>query len=162
MPEEMEWEEVLNCSWEELFQGTLALVHQGCAYYALLVVTGAYQGQVVYINLDRCGTPYFVRHSDFLSWYERWLDELLWGFDHSWFGFGLPGREEDMVAVLHRPGPEDDWSEALSTLSRIPTLRLGTLRAVHDALLDGTSKVRAQAVHLLGKHRATWAIDEIT
>lgn len=51
------WEETLHCPWEELFQGTLALVHQGCAYYALLVVTGSFRGRVVYVNLDRCGAP---------------------------------------------------------------------------------------------------------
>src|SRR5579884_3899453 len=47
MPAGVEWEKTLGCAWEELFQGTLALCHQGCAYYTLLVVTGEYRGRVV-------------------------------------------------------------------------------------------------------------------
>lgn len=154
MPGDVPWEETLGCSWEELFQGTLALVHQGCAYYALLVVAGEYHGRVVYVNLDCCEAPYFVHHPDFLSWYERWLDELLWGYETSWFGFGLPGREEDLVAVLNQPGtPTDLRTEALSTLSRVPSLRPESVDVVGVALGDSSARVRQLAVALLGKHQ---------
>jgi HEAT repeat protein len=161
IPAGAEWEQVLGCPWEDLFQGTLALVHQGCSYYALLVVTGAYCGRVVYVNLDRGGAPYFVHHPDFLSWYERWLDELLEGYDDFWFGFGLPGREPDLVRVLREERNADVRSESLSTLARLATLRLETLDLLRALLSDHSAGVRAQACHLLGKHAVATASDEV-
>jgi HEAT repeat protein len=162
MPDGVPWEEALGCPWEELFQGTLALVHQGCAYYALLVVTGRYRGRVVYVNLDRCGMPYFVRNADFLSWYERWLDELLWGYEGSWFGFGLPGREDDLVAAVHQPGADANFrKDALSTLSRIPALQPHTLAVIRSTLRDPSPPVREQAAYLLGQHAVVAAAGDI-
>jgi HEAT repeat protein len=153
MPKGIPWEQALNCSYEELFQGTLALVHQGCAYYALLVVTGVYRSRVVYVDLDCCQTPYFVHHPDFLSWYERWLDELLWGYKDDGFGFGLPGHEEDMIAILHQQNiASDRRREALLTLSRMPTLHQETLAIVRSSLNDASPQVRRQAFGLLSGH----------
>ena len=85
---------------DDPFKGTLALVSQGCTYYAVLVTNGPYRGRVVYIDHNLCGPPYFVRNVDFVSWYERWVDGLLWGYSDFWFGFGLPGRETDLTAAL--------------------------------------------------------------
>jgi len=162
-PEDTPWEEALGCTWEELFQGTLALVHQGCAYYALLVVSGVYRGRVVYVSLDCGGTPYFVHHADFLSWYKRWLDELLWGYEGQWFGFGLPGREAELVAVLGAPESSAELrEEALSTLSRIPKLEPESLAAVQAALHDADASVRERALQLLGKHSVSAAIPMVT
>lgn len=162
MPEGIDWMESLDCRWEELFQGTLALVSQGCAYYALLVVTGEYRGRVVYVNLDRAGVPYFVHHQDFLSWYERWLDELLWGYEDSWFGFGLPGREEDMCVLLRQAEVSAEMKEeALATLTRIPTLHAATLSLARTALREGPGRVRERAIGLLSKHRVIEAASDI-
>lgn len=162
MPTNAAWEKTLNCAWEELFQGTLALVHQGCAYYALLVVTGSYRGSVVYVNLDRCGTPYFVLDNGFLAWYERWLDELLWGYDASWFGMGLPGREEKMVATLRRADESPSLhAEAISTLMRIARLQPETLLLMQNVLRHPVAKVRSLALNLLGKHAFAAAKDEV-
>jgi hypothetical protein len=162
MPADTAWEKTLHCPSQELFQGTLTLVHQGCSYYALLVVTGKHRGRVVYVNLDRCGTPYFVLDAGFLSWYERWLDELLWGFDNSWFGTGLPGGEEEMVAALRRvEEPANLHVEALSTLMRIPTLHSDTLLLLRDLLRHQTAKVRCLATFLLGKHKVIEAKEEV-
>jgi HEAT repeat protein len=153
MPVGVEWEEALNCRWEELLQGTLALVEQGCAYYALLVVTGDYRGRVVYVNLDRGGVPYFVHNVDFLSWYERWLDELLWGYEGSWFGAGLPGREDDLAAVLRSADSDvGRLAEALGTLLRIPHLKPATLEAVLAVSRGEAPPLRRHALHLLAKH----------
>ncbi len=161
MPAGIAWEQALNCYWEELFQGALALVHQGCSYYALLVVTGAYRGRVVYVNLDCGGTPYFVHHPDFLSWYERWLDELAWGYDDSWFGVGLPGREPDLVRVLREDGDPDRRDAALSTLMRLPALRPETLAVLPALLGDVSAAVRARACGLLGQHGASAASGDV-
>ena len=162
MPPDADWEEILGCPWEELFQGTLALAHQGCSYYALLVGTGTNRGRVVYVNLDRCGVPYFVHHTDFLSWYEHWLDELLWGYETSWFGFGLPGQESEMLAVLDSTASSIEFrEEALQTLLKIPQLSKRTLTALQTTLRDVSPVVRARSVYLLAKHLVTEATTAI-
>ena len=161
MPEEEDWHKTLGISCDQEFQGAIAVSHQGCSYYCLLVVYGPFRGRVVYVSLDG-GTPYFVRNPDFLSWYERWLDELLWGYEGSWFGFGLPGREEELVMVLLKEGTSGSRRrEALSTLTRIPALSDNTIALVRKLLRDSSSDVRSKAVHLVGKHAADFAVDEI-
>ena len=59
------------------FQGALSIVHTGCANYVVLILNGPYTGRIAAVNLDFNEVPYFFRDLDFLSWYERWLDELL-------------------------------------------------------------------------------------
>ncbi|MFO0951194.1 MAG: HEAT repeat domain-containing protein [Isosphaeraceae bacterium] len=131
------------------------------ARITLLVVTGPTGGRVVYIDQDLGGSPYFVPDPDFLSWYERWLDELLWGFDGSWFGAGLPGREPDLVRVLTEGGEPGLQAEALTTLGRITALQPETLRALRPLLRGGSADVREQACRLLGKHQVSEAAAEI-
>src|SRR5262249_43616939 len=107
-------------------------------------------------------TPYFVRNPDFLSWYERWLDELLWGYEGSWFGFGLPGREDHLPAVLCGSRADADRrGDALATLMRIPALGRETLAVVQAALRDGAPRIREQAVYLLAKHGVAAAAGDI-
>jgi HEAT repeat protein len=162
IPKENDWSAALGCTWEEMFQGTITLAHEGCTYYALLVVTGNYRGRVVYVDLGGSGSPYFMRDAGFLAWYERWLDELLWGYDIEWFGFGLPGREEDMVAVLRSPDTcASLGQDALRTLARIPKPRPQTLEVVRAALTDTSPDVRREAAYLLGKRRAEVAAGDL-
>ena len=47
--------------------------------------------------------PHFPDDPDFLSWYERWLDEMALGYDLSWFGYRLPGDESDLRAIFTSP-----------------------------------------------------------
>ena len=139
-------------------QGCLMITHLGCSCFAMLVVTGEHRGRVFYIGSS---SPYFVHHPDFLSWYERWLDELLWGFDDTWFGIGLPGREGDMVVVLRSDEPAETKGEAIRTLWRIPNLNRESLAALRLTLGHASRNVRIQAAHLLGKHHDAEAIPEI-
>lgn len=153
MPADEPWEQSLGCEREQLLQGMLALCHQGSTFYAMLVITGDHRGRVVYIDQHCSKPPYFVRHTDFLSWYERWLDELLWGYESSWFGIGLPGTEQEVAEALRQPDvPTDVVVDALATLLRIPSLEMDTLNAVQDLLLHAAAEVRGLAIRLLTKH----------
>lgn len=64
--------------------GTLALCHEGCGYYHLLVVTGSARGQV-WID-GRC-SDYGIQPLGvgFREWYERWLDSTLAGGSGAWW-----------------------------------------------------------------------------
>ena len=74
----------------KVFGGLLPLGSQGCAYYHALVLTGPYAGRVVNVNWDLI-QPTFAFETNFLDWYERYLDEVISGqlIDDrfTWFGY---------------------------------------------------------------------------
>ena len=142
--------------------GVLAIADQGCTFWAVLIITGSCRGRVVYVDLQGNRNSYFVHDPDFLSWYERWLDELLWGYDDFWFGYGLPGREEQLAEVLRdRQDLPDLVCESMATLGRIPHLRTATLATLQSLLRHRHWEVRARSVSLIGKHRVFEALDSI-
>lgn len=145
----------LPCPLEERDQGTLALCEQGCMYYALLVVMGPFRGRVVYVSPDNWYGIYFVRHPDFLSWYERWLDELLWGYSDGWFGFGHPGSPDQLIEVIKQSPDPALRVEALQTLSRAPALPEDSVECVSALLEDPSAEVRRRALYLIRKNRLT-------
>jgi HEAT repeat protein len=104
------------------YQGTLSLGTQGCTYAMQLIVTGAYAGRVVYVDANG-QPPYVVRETNFLAWYERWLDELLQGYKDAWFGYGPGGGEDDFFRILEDPDADDELkAEAARAFVRLPRL----------------------------------------
>jgi hypothetical protein len=145
MPAGVPWEEALGCAWEELYQGALAVCHQGCAYYALLIVTGDYRGRIVYINADEADTPYFVADPNFLSWYERWEDDLMAGWDCTWFGFGTPGTVEELIDIVTASSDPALRTEALTSLRRVPDRDRRVIEVARGCLTDPDHRVREMA-----------------
>ncbi|MGY4981832.1 SMI1/KNR4 family protein [Streptomyces sp. 900105755] len=83
------------------FPGTITVVHRGCSDFTLLVVTGAGRGRLVEVNGEGFFPPRFHADSDFLSWYERWLDFVLTGHRAlTWFADQMSGNEAQLVATL--------------------------------------------------------------
>ena len=82
----------------KVFGGLLPLGSQGCAYYHALVLNSKYAGRVVNVNWDLL-KPVFAFETNFLDWYERYLDEVISGqlLDKrpTWFGYhrGEPAEE---------------------------------------------------------------------
>ena len=74
----------------KVFGGLLPLGSQGCTYEHALVLNGKYAGRVVNVDLDLL-QPKFAFETNFLDWYERYLDEVISGQlidDHpTWFGY---------------------------------------------------------------------------
>lgn len=134
-----------------LLQGSIALVSQGCSYYAILIVSGLARGRVAYISQDDPETVYFPEDSNFLSWYERWLDEILAGYDTAWFGVGAVGTEQELVPRLRdKTVSAENKSEVLRTLMRINHLAPSTMECL-SAFSQDTNEVpipRATAASL--------------
>ena len=88
--ETTETEEEYTRQCGKVFGGLLPLGSQGCAYYHALVLTGPYAGRVVNVNWDLL-QPTFAFETNFLDWYERYLDEVISGqlLDDrpTWFGY---------------------------------------------------------------------------
>jgi hypothetical protein len=92
MPGDVDADAFLGCDADALTDGAITVVDQGCTFYSLLIVNGPHRGAVVNIDFDFFGPPYFTQDPDFLSWYERWLDELLWGGRAADSASGCQGR----------------------------------------------------------------------
>jgi HEAT repeat protein len=131
----------------EAYEGAISLSDQGCTFYGLLVVTGPLAGRLVYVNVDQDAPYYLVENPDFLSWYERWLDELRWGHRASWFGIGMPGDEAQLVAAA-APGSARR-RDAVAAMFRLPRLSGETAALVVDLLRDPDAELRELAVSLL-------------
>jgi HEAT repeat protein/SMI1/KNR4 family protein SUKH-1 len=144
------WIERLGLPEDELFQGTIAIGHQGCSYYTLLVISGEARGRVLYMD-EGLQPPYFVENDSFVSWYERWLDELLAGSDGSWFGFGLPGGDDELRDILETADSASRRAEAASSIARLPSVSEVTKEALISVASDPNSEVRAAAIGALGR-----------
>jgi len=89
--------------------------------------------------------PFFLREPDFLSWYERWLDETIGGYDLTWFGFRMGGSEADLLRILYDSHiPSSTRSDALGALTKFPQLEAAT-PAVLAGLQDADADVRKSA-----------------
>ena len=86
----------------KVFGGLLPLGSQGCTYYHALVLNGKYAGRVVNVDLD-LAQPKFAFETNFLDWYERYLDEVISGqlIDDSptWFGYYRGEPDEELLNV---------------------------------------------------------------
>lgn len=84
----------------KLWAGILPIGSQGCTYLHGIVLNGLYKGRVVNLDMDR-QKPQFAYETNFLDWYERWLDEVISGDlikdTPSWFGYNKGGSEEQLL-----------------------------------------------------------------
>lgn len=80
--------EVLNGA---LYGGILPIGSQGCSFIHALVLNGRHKGKIVNLDRGELSPPKFSEDSNFLNWYERWLDEIitekLITISPSWFGY---------------------------------------------------------------------------
>ncbi|MBK8270722.1 MAG: hypothetical protein IPK83_21415 [Planctomycetes bacterium] len=146
-------EERFGVDWERCLRGAITICHQGCAYYALLIVTGAYRGFVVNINSDGSGAL-FSDHADFLSWYERWLDDRIEGRPDSWYGLDATRSERESIGILQgesRSGAGDNEKlAAMISLRLLRRVSRQTKRFVVQLLNDESYAVRSMAAALIG------------
>lgn len=82
----------------KVYGGLLPIGTQGCAISTALVLNGPNAGRIVYCGNDE--KPIYAYESNFLDWYERWLDEIISGDllaeGAGWFGYSKGGKIEDL------------------------------------------------------------------
>lgn len=150
MPQTPDWEE--HFSNVSPYQGTLSLNSRGCAYATQLIVSGPCAGRVVYVDADGNEPPYIVHEPDFLSWYERWLDELLQGYEGAWFGYGPGGGEEDFLQILDDLLANDEFkTEAARAFCRLPRLSDNAAQRMPSFLNSSLAGVRLGALATIAK-----------
>jgi HEAT repeat protein len=143
-------------------QGTLSIGTQGCTYATQLIVSGPQRGRVSYVDADHLRPPYVMRDHNFLAWYERWLDELLGGYETSWFGFGPAGGEAEFLAILDDDHADDELKgEAARAFSRLPRLSNAAAAQVAAHLDHPLPDVRAGVCAAVRKFEIRSGIDRV-
>ena len=95
-----EWEKISENMSENIFErvyaGILTIGACGCAGYMGIMLNGENAGRVVhtYDEIEYC--PRFARETNFLDWYENWLDSIISGLSFS--GRKPYGTEEEQFA----------------------------------------------------------------
>lgn len=142
--------------------GLLGLGTRGCEYMTSLIITGEYRGRVVYLDEGNYASPYVSREPDFLSWYERWLDELLWGYAIGGFGYGPAGGESEFFAVLDDPRTDEELAaEAARAFCRLPSLSDAAGSRIIALTRHPTPGVRAGACASLRVHAVRRASSDV-
>lgn len=88
-------------------RGTLGIADHGCSLVTRLVVTGPAKGRLLNLDYEEPLGRYVVEDTDFLAWYERWLDR--------------PDRCHDQRRGRHRPRHGAGSPEVAKTQSPAPT-----------------------------------------
>jgi hypothetical protein len=155
------WVEELGYQDEDAcYSGTMVIGTHGCTYDTLLVITGEARGRVVYVHYGEAA-PYFVADKDFLSWYERWLDELLQGYKIDGFGYGPAGGENDFFRILNDPQANEEMkSEAAFAFCRLPRLSDAGALKVPLYCRHSVSGVRSGACATIRGFKIQKAADE--
>ena len=125
-----EWDRIVNPEGgrkgEEVYPytGVLPIGTQGCTLMTGLMLTGPYRGQVVYYDNDFCGPPFFVREKGFLSWYERWLREVIAGYNDEECGFGLnvDGNPRQLMELYEQTEDPEERKEIIDSYYKFETL----------------------------------------
>ncbi|MFF7250737.1 hypothetical protein ACFZBU_43555 [Embleya sp. NPDC008237] len=74
----------------------------------LLGITGPLAGRVVTGNADGCWGPDVSSATDFLAWYERWLDHMLDGRDSRDLGLTSPALRAPLDHLLRKQRRRED------------------------------------------------------
>ena len=123
----------------KVFGGLLPLGSQGCTYEHALVLNGKYAGRVVNVDLD-LAQPKFAFETNFLDWYERYLDEVISGqlLDDrpTWFGYH---RGEPAEVLLNEYEHTTDRKTQTDCLEGVYHKKL----PLEPALLDKIEKLIA-------------------
>ena len=134
--------------------GTLRIAHHGCSVVTQLVVTGPARGRLLNLDYEGPAGPYVVEDTDFLAWYERWLDEVLAGYVVGWFGERLPLEEPRLIAALAGDPSPARRARAGESLLRLPVPGDRFWPLLADAMAaDPDATVRAELWDLLKWNR---------
>jgi hypothetical protein len=141
---------------DTLFGGMLPVGSQGCSIYHGLVIAGPYAGRVVNFDFELAAPPVFAFEHDFLTWYERWLDEVISGDllqkGPSWFGYTRGGPEDELLAGWEESGDSQTAQEHLAGLLAKKRLSDTTLDVLASHPRPDRREHRSLICQILCKH----------
>jgi hypothetical protein len=137
----------------KIFAGILPIGSQGCTYYYGLVLSGEFKGKVVNVDVDR-QKPYFAFESNFLDWYERWLDEITEGtgdIDVNLFNYTLGGAVTHILNVFNTAEDEVTKLECLTGILRKQKIDSQILDVLEEEYKSGKGEIRKKLLQILVK-----------
>lgn len=148
---------------DRVHQGTLYLGTCGCEYDLLLVVNGPYQGHILYTShWVNSNTPYtFSYETSFIEWYERWLDEVILGYNTSWFGHKMGGDEKTLINIAKNTDNINKKIDAITSLTKLPILSKSALDFLEQQLNTTEITLYKAALNVFSKYSCEQAIPYI-
>lgn len=137
----------------KIFSGILPLGTEGCTYYYGLILNGEFKGRVVNIDLDR-RKPYFAFESDFLDWYERWLDEITEGsegFGADLFNHTLGGAVTYILEVYRAANNKETKLECLLAILKKKNIDSKTLDIFEEGYKSNENEIQKVLLQVLTK-----------
>jgi hypothetical protein len=136
-----------------VFAGILPIASQGCTYLSGIVLNGEYKGRIVNLDIDM-QKPSFAFESNFLDWYERWLDEVISGElirdTPTWFGYLKGGSEDELLNLYMGSATDDAKADSLKGLLNKSSLRKETLVQI-EKLIITNPKDKGPLIQILCK-----------
>lgn len=154
-----DWKRVAR---ERPFAGILPIGSQGCTHMTGLMLRGAYQGQVVYFDLDCCVKPFFVRERGFREWYMRWLREVLAGYQIFWFGTNLDGNERELMERYQQTDRVEERMEIVGSFLkfvRLPKEQQEFFKAACEQ--ESNMELRMRLIKMLAHFRVKGMAEQI-
>lgn len=138
----------------KLYAGILPIGTQGCTYYYGLVLNGEFKGRIVNIDLD-LQKPFFVFESNFLDWYERWLDEITSEneaeTETELFNYTLGGVVSHILDVYAATDDEEVKSECLYGILKKQKINSGELDFLEEQYKSGSGTIKKLLLQVLVK-----------
>lgn len=145
-------DEDFNAESGKLYAGILPIGTQGCTYYYGLVLNGEFKGRIVNVDLD-CQKPFFVFESNFLDWYERWLDEITSEneTETELFNYTLGGVVSHILNVYAATDNEEIKLECIYGILKKKKIDSGEFDFLEEQYKSGSGKIKKLLLQLLVK-----------
>lgn len=149
----------INCL-DILMRGFIPIGNQqGGNIFTLLCINGEYINKVFYFDWDR-ELPFFMCfENSFLDWYERWLDEVIKGYDTTWFAWERGGDDIYLMGLYHSNESEDIKKESLRGMFKLKKLSNETLKEIEKICDSEDLNLFSLSLNLLTKFDYSLAIN---
>lgn len=148
----------------KLFGGLFAIGTQGCTYFHCLVLNGDHKGRIVNIDVGY-QKPKFSFETNFLDWYERWLDDVIEGNlsddDSGSFGYQMSGKEEDLLEIYQNTTDIETKSDVLKGLLFKQKLSTPIIDEMQFGFYEQSKEIQMMIINILLKNDYNTAVSYV-
>ncbi|MBL1407707.1 SMI1/KNR4 family protein [Sphingobacterium faecale] len=139
-----------------LWGGIFIIGTQGCTFHHALLINGPHMGRIVNIDDGDRQLPQFSFESDFLDWYERWLDDVIEGNlserNSGSFGYQMGGRQEDLLTLYSKSHDLGIKQHALEGLLFKKKLSPSILSQLEQSFDEQSQEIQSTLTEVLLAH----------
>jgi len=138
----------------KIYGGILPIGSQGCSYLHGIILHGAYKGRVVNLDIDG-QKPQFAFESNFLDWYERWLDEVISGEllkeGPSWFGYSMGGSDSEIIHAFINADTIQQKADCLESILSKNKVEAATIQIIEEQFVNSADELKTKLLQILSK-----------